>query len=53
MIRKRLETYECETKPILEYYRKKVTVIDSTQRPIEVVDQIINTIATKHYSAAA
>jgi predicted kinase len=33
--------------------RKKVTVIDATQRPIEVLNQIINTIATKHYSAAA
>jgi len=53
VIRKRLETYECETKPILEYYRKKVTVIDATKPPIEVAKQIINTIATKHCIAAA
>jgi adenylate kinase len=48
VIRKRLETYECETKPIIEFYRKKLTVIDATQRPIEVLNQIISAIATKH-----
>jgi adenylate kinase len=53
VIRKRLETYECETRPILEYYRNKLTVIDATKRPIEVAKQIINTIAMKHYLAAA
>jgi adenylate kinase len=31
VIRKRLETYECETTPILEYYRNKVTVIACDQ----------------------
>jgi adenylate kinase len=53
VIRKRLETYDCETRPILEYYRNKLTVIDATKHPIEVAKQIINTIATKHCMAAA
>ena len=47
VIRKRLETYEHETKPVLDYYGPKlVHTIDATQAPIDVLRQILDIIAT-------
>lgn len=47
VIRKRLETYELETKPVLDYYGPKlVHAIDATQAPIEVLRQVLDVIAT-------
>jgi len=38
VIRQRLETYERETKPVLDFYGPKVVrTIDSTQEPVEVL----------------
>ena len=46
VIRDRLATYEKETKPVLEFYGPKlVHNIDSTQPPIRVVRDIIDTLA--------
>ena len=46
VIRRRLETYEKETKPVLEYYGKDlVHQIDSTQTPINVLRDILRVIA--------
>jgi adenylate kinase len=46
VIRKRLETYEHETKPVLDYYGPKlVHTIDATQPPIDVWRQILDIIA--------
>jgi adenylate kinase len=46
VIRKRLETYEHETKPVLDYYGPKlVHTIDATQPPIDVLRQILDIIA--------
>ena len=46
VIRQRLETYERETKPVLEYYGPQlVHTIDSTQSPINVLRDILRTIA--------
>jgi adenylate kinase len=46
VIRKRLLTYESETKPVLEYYGPKlVHTIDSTQTPVNVLRDILRTIA--------
>ncbi|MGV3773362.1 MAG: adenylate kinase family protein [Verrucomicrobiales bacterium] len=43
----RLETYEKETKPVLEYYgNDRVHTIDSTQTPINVLRDILRRIAT-------
>ena len=46
VIRSRLETYERETKPVLDYYGPKlVHTIDSTQTPIQVLMDILRVIA--------
>ncbi len=47
VIKLRLETYERETKPVLEYYGTDlVRTIDSTQNPINVLRDILRVIAT-------
>jgi adenylate kinase len=46
VIRQRLETYEHETRPVLEFYGANlVRSIDSTQTPINVLREILNTLA--------
>lgn len=46
VIRSRLETYELNTKPVLDYYGPAlVHVIDSTQDPINVLRDILRIIA--------
>jgi adenylate kinase len=46
VIRRRLETYELETKPVLEFYGKDlVHQIDSTQSPVNVLRDILRVIA--------
>jgi adenylate kinase len=44
VIRQRLETYERETKPVLDYYQGIVTRIDALQPPIKVLHDIIASI---------
>src|SRR5687767_1533507 len=45
-IRNRLETYEKETKPVLEYYGDNlVHTVDSTQSPVNVLRDILRVIA--------
>jgi adenylate kinase len=47
VITKRLETYERETKPVLDYYgREIVHTIDATQPPLTVLRTILGIIAT-------
>lgn len=46
IIRTRLETYDKETKPVLDFYGKElVHTIDSTQTPINVLRDILRIIA--------
>ena len=46
VIRKRLQIYEQETKPVLDYYGPKlVHGIDSTQTPVNVLRDILRVIA--------
>lgn len=46
VIRARLETYDRETKPVLDYYGKDlVHTIDSTQTPVNVLRDILRTVA--------
>jgi adenylate kinase len=46
IIKKRLETYERETEPVLEFYGPSlVHTIDATQQPLEVLRQILDVIA--------
>lgn len=45
VIRNRLETYEKETKPVLDFYGPQmVHTIDSTQTPINVLRDILRTV---------
>jgi adenylate kinase len=46
VIRTRLETYDRETKPVLDFYGKDlVHTIDSTQTPVNVLRDILRTIS--------
>lgn len=46
IIRHRLETYEKDTKPVLDYYGKElVHTIDSTKSPVNVLRDILEVIA--------
>src|SRR5262249_39672242 len=46
VIRARLDTYERETRPLLDYYGPGVVhLIDSTQSPLNVLRDILNVIA--------
>ena len=46
VIRNRLETYESETKPVLDFYGPDlVHTIDSTQTPVNVLRDILRTVA--------
>lgn len=44
VILQRLETYDRETKPVLDYYQSIVTRIDALQPPIKVLHDIIASI---------
>ena len=48
VIRQRLQTYELETTPVLDFYgQEKVHVIDSTQTPLRVLTDILNIIVDR------
>ncbi len=45
VIERRIQTYEAETKPVLEFYGEdRVVEIDATKQPIEVLNEIIKSI---------
>src|SRR5687767_4267481 len=47
IIRERLQTYEEETKPVLEFYGPKIVrLIDSSQTPLNVLRNILDILAT-------
>lgn len=53
VIHRRLETYEQETKPVLDYYGPTlVHTIDSTASPMNVLRMILNQIASMESAAA-
>jgi adenylate kinase len=48
VIKKRLDTYELETRPVLDYYGPKIVqTIDSTESPLNVLRRILNFLATQ------
>lgn len=52
VIRKRLETYQKESKPLLEYYgESQVVTIDATQPPVIVMHTIISEILADRRSS--
>ncbi len=45
VIRRRLATYEAESKPVLDFYGPKMTkLVDATQSPLQVAHEIIEAI---------
>lgn len=47
VIRQRLDTYDRETKPVLDFYGKElIHTIDSTQTPINVLRDILRVLST-------
>ena len=44
VIRKRLATYEEETKPVLDFYSSLVTSVDALQPPVKVLQDILEVI---------
>lgn len=47
IIRQRLQTYENETKPVLDFYGPKIVrLIDSSQTPLNVLRNILDILAT-------
>ena len=53
VIRKRLATYEEETKPVLEFYSSLVTNIDALQPPVKVLQDILGVIWSTHDAVMA
>ena len=46
VIKERLETYERETKPVLDYYGPKIVhTMDATQTPLNVLRKILDVVA--------
>ncbi|MGI8432372.1 MAG: adenylate kinase family protein [Chthoniobacterales bacterium] len=45
VIKRRLHTYETESKPVLEYYRDRVQMIDATEPPARVLFNILGTVS--------
>ena len=53
VIKRRLETYETESKPVLQYYRDRVQVVDAIQPPAKVLLTILETVANGEHEPAA
>ncbi|HEY1583205.1 MAG TPA: nucleoside monophosphate kinase [Chthoniobacterales bacterium] len=53
VIKRRLETYETESKPVLEHYRGRVQVVDAIQPPAKVLLNILSTVADGDHESAA
>ena len=51
VIKRRLETYENESKPVLDYYRDRVQMIDATQPPVKVLYNILSTLSNGNHAA--
>jgi adenylate kinase len=51
VIQRRLDTYESESKPVLDYYRDRVQIVDATQPPARVLYTILATVANGEHAA--
>ncbi|HEY2712579.1 MAG TPA: nucleoside monophosphate kinase [Chthoniobacterales bacterium] len=52
VIHRRLQTYEKESKPVLDYYSDRVQLVDATQPPARVLYNILSTVANGTHAAA-
>ena len=53
VIRKRLATFEEETKPVLNFYSSQVTNVDALQPPVKVLQDILGVIWSTHDAVMA
>ena len=53
VIKRRLETYENESKPVLQYYSDRVQMVDAIQPPAKVLLHILETVADGDHEPAA
>ncbi len=53
VIKRRLATYESESKPVLDHYRDRVQVVDATEPPAKVLLHILETVANGEHEPAA
>ena len=53
VIKRRLQTYETESKPVLDHYKGRVQVVDATEPPAKVLLNILATVANGEHEPAA
>ena len=53
VIKRRLDTYETESKPVLEHYGDRVQVVDAMQPPARVLFHILETVSNGEHESAA
>ncbi|HEY3662496.1 MAG TPA: nucleoside monophosphate kinase [Chthoniobacterales bacterium] len=53
VIKRRLETYENESKPVLEHYSDRVQMVDAIQPPAKVLLKILETVANGDHEPTA
>ncbi|MGI8891321.1 MAG: adenylate kinase family protein [Chthoniobacterales bacterium] len=53
VIKRRLETYETESKPVLQYYRDRVQMVDAMEQPARVLLNILGTVADGDHESEA
>ncbi len=53
VIQRRLQTYETESKPVLEHYKDRVKMVDATEPPARVLLHILETVANGNHDSVA
>jgi adenylate kinase len=53
VIKRRLATYEAESKPVLDHYKDRVQVVDATEPPAKVLFHILETVSNGEHESAA
>jgi adenylate kinase len=51
VIKRRLATYESESKPVLEHYKDRVQVVDATEPPARVLFHILETVSNGEHES--
>jgi adenylate kinase len=51
VIKRRLATYESESKPVLDHYKDRVQVVDATEPPARVLFHILETVSNGEHES--
>ncbi len=51
VIKRRLETYENESKPVLDHYQGRVQMVDATEPPARVLYRILETVVNGNHDS--